>query len=226
MHIKKLMLLLVLFITVILFVYFDLYNFLTLQKLKASIVDFKVWREASPFMAIGLFAFLYITVTALSLPGSALFTLTAGALFGLFEGIIIALFASSIGALIAFFISRYLFRGVINHHFPEKLAIIDQGLKKECAFYLFSLRLVPVIPFFLVNILMGVTAIKPWTFYWVSFVGMAAVTSAYVNAGTQLSQINSLANILSVELILSFTLLGFLPFITQKILRHSKIKAR
>ena len=226
MHTKKLILLLVLFIAVILFVYFDLHHFLTLTKLKASIVDFKIWREASPFMAIGLFSFLYIIITALSLPGSAFFTLTAGALFGLFEGIVIALFASSIGALIAFFISRYLLRGIIYNRFPEKLAVIDQGLKKECAFYLFSLRLVPVIPFFLVNILMGVTTIKPWTFYWVSFVGMSAVTSAYVNAGTQLSQIDSLANILSIELILSFTLLGFLPFIAQRILRHSKIKTQ
>ena len=200
--------------------YFDVHNILTLNQLKESIGNFKLWRNESPFAAIGIFSLLYITVTALSLPGSVLFTLSAGALFGLIEGIAIALFASSIGALIAFFISRYMLRGMIKNHFPEKWHAINKGIEEECAFYLFSLRLVPVIPFFLVNILMGVTAIKPWTFYWVSVVGMSAVTSAYVNAGTQLSEIENLSNILSIKLILSFSLLGLLPFITKRILKR------
>ena len=212
---KKLILIALIFIVAYIF-YSDLHHFLSLEKVKGSIDDIQLWRRESPLVVIMGFSLLYIVITAISLPGSALFSLSAGALFGFLEGTLIALFSSSIGALLAFLISRYMLRDIIKKRFPEKLNTIDQGIKREGAFYLFSLRLLPVIPFFLVNMLMGVTAVRSWTFYWVSVVGMAAVTSTYVNAGTQLSKIESLSGILSFEMILSFSLLGLLPFIIKR----------
>ena len=158
------------------------------------------------------------------LPGAAILTLAAGALFGLVEGFVVVSFASSLGALLAFLVSRYLLRDSIKSKFPERLKAIDEGVQKEGAFYLFTLRLVPVFPFFLVNLLMGVTGIKAWTFYWVSQIGMLAGTVVYVNAGTQLAEINSLSGILSPKLIFSFVLLGLLPLIGKAIV--NKIKQR
>ncbi|MGM8900711.1 TVP38/TMEM64 family protein, partial [Psychrobacter sp. 1Y4] len=134
----------------------------------------------------------------------------------------IASFASSIGATLAFLTSRYLLRDTIKQRFPERLAAIDKGVKKEGAFYLFTLRLVPIFPFFLINLLMGVTAIKSWTYYWVSQVGMLAGTFVFVNAGTQLAQVESLSGILSFDLIVSFALLGLFPLIAKGVLNMFK----
>ncbi len=216
--IKKISLLLIAAIAIGLFFHFDVHQLLTLDGLKGSMEQFSQWREESPILVIGGFFLLYVLVTALSLPGAAILTLAAGALFGLFEGLLVASFASSIGATLAFLVSRYLLRDTIKQRFPERLQAIDAGVEKEGAFYLFTLRLVPVFPFFLINLLMGVTSIKSWTFYWVSQVGMIAGTFVFVNAGTQLAQIESLSGILSFNLILSFALLGFFPFIAKGIL--------
>ncbi|MGP9545573.1 FAD-dependent oxidoreductase [Psychrobacter sp. AOP7-B1-25] len=184
--------------------------------------QFNEYKAQSPLLIVGGFFLLYVVVTALSLPGAAILTLAAGALFGLVQGLLIASFASSIGATIAFLASRYLLRDTIKQRFPERLAAIDAGVEKEGGFYLFTLRLVPVFPFFLINLLMGVTAIKSWTYYWVSQVGMLAGTFVFVNAGTQLAQIESLSGILSPKLILSFALLGIFPFIAKGILNVFK----
>ena len=184
--------------------------------------QFSQWREQSPLLVIGAFFLLYVVVTALSLPGATILTLAAGALFGLIEGLLIASFASTVGATIAFLVSRYLLRDAIKLRFPERLTAIDAGVKKEGSFYLFTLRLVPLFPFFLINLLMGVTAIKAWTFFWVSQLGMLAGTFVFVNAGTQLAQIESLSGILSFNLILSFTLLGVFPFIAKALLNTIK----
>ncbi len=200
------------------FFYFDLNTYLTLDGLKGSIDDFRQWRDASPVLVLGGFFLIYVTVTALSLPGAAILTLTAGALFGLAEGLLLASFASSLGALLAFLVSRYILRDSIKRKFPDRLASIDKGIEREGAFYLFTLRLVPLFPFFLINLLMGLTAIKSWTFYWVSQIGMLAGTFVYVNAGTQLSQLESLQGILSFDLILSFVLLGIFPLIAKTII--------
>jgi uncharacterized membrane protein YdjX (TVP38/TMEM64 family) len=216
---KKLILMALIFVVASIF-YFELHNFLSLEEVKESIDGIRLWRSESPLTVIAGFSLLYIVITALSLPGAALFSLSAGALFGLAEGIVIALFSSSIGALLAFLLSRYMLREIIKNRFPEQLNTIDKGIKREGAFYLFSLRLLPVIPFFLVNMLMGVTAVRSWTFYWVSVLGMSAVTVIYVNAGTQLSKIESLSSILSLEMILSFSLLGLLPFIIKGVLKR------
>tara|TARA_R110000851_G_scaffold67191_6_gene151709 strand:- start:2258 stop:4411 length:2154 start_codon:yes stop_codon:yes gene_type:complete len=219
---KKIVLLLIATILVGLFFYFDLHQLLTLDGLKGSMNDFDQLREQSPLLVIGGFFLLYVAVTALSLPGAAILTIASGALFGIVEGLIIASFASSIGALLAFLVSRYLLRDTIKQRFPERLAAIDAGIEKEGGFYLFTLRLVPIFPFFIINLLMGVTGFKSWTFYWVSQVGMFTGTFVYVNAGTQLAQIDSLANILSFNLIVSFALLGLFPLIAKAIVNMIK----
>lgn len=219
---KKIILLVGVLIAVTAFFYFDLHQLLTLNGLKGSMDQFSQWREQSPLLVIGAFFLLYVVVTALSLPGATILTLAAGALFGLIEGLLIASFASTVGATIAFLVSRYLLRDAIKLRFPERLTAIDAGVKKEGSFYLFTLRLVPIFPFFLINLLMGVTAIKAWTFFWVSQLGMLAGTFVFVNAGTQLAQIESLSGILSFNLILSFTLLGVFPFIAKALLNTIK----
>ena len=220
--IKKLALLVIAAAVIGLFFYYDLNQLLTLEGLKGSMDQFGQWREQSPLLVIGGFFLLYVIVTALSLPGAAILTLAAGALFGLVEGLLVASFASTIGATLAFLVSRYLLRDSIKQKFPERLAAIDAGVEKEGGFYLFTLRLVPVFPFFLINLLMGVTAIKSWTFYWVSQIGMLAGTFVFVNAGTQLAQIESLSGILSFNLILSFALLGIFPLIAKGIINVFK----
>ncbi|MFP3457270.1 FAD-dependent oxidoreductase [Psychrobacter sp. SIMBA_152] len=184
--------------------------------------EFNEYKAQSPLLIIGGFFLLYVVVTALSLPGAAILTLAAGALFGLVQGLLVASFASSIGATIAFLASRYLLRDTIKQRFPERLAAIDAGVEKEGGFYLFTLRLVPIFPFFLINLLMGVTSIKTWTYYWVSQIGMLAGTFVFVNAGTQLAQIDSLSGILSFNLIVSFALLGFFPLIAKGVLNMFK----
>ncbi|PWS55009.1 FAD-dependent oxidoreductase [Pseudoalteromonas sp. meg-B1] len=219
---KKLSLLLLAAIGVGLFFFYDLNQLLTLDGLKGSMAQFDQYKAQSPFLVIGGFFLLYILVTALSLPGAAILTLAAGALFGLAQGLLVASFASSIGATLAFLVSRYLLRDTIKKRFPERLAAIDTGVEKEGAFYLFTLRLVPVFPFFLINLLMGLTAIKSWTFYWVSQIGMLAGTFVFVNAGTQLAQIDSLSGILSLDLILSFALLGVFPLIAKTLINAIK----
>ncbi|WP_282114342.1 FAD-dependent oxidoreductase [Pseudoalteromonas arctica] len=220
--IKKIFLLLIAAAAVGLFFHFDLHQLLTLDGLKGSMDQFNQYKEQSPLLVIGGFFLLYVVVTALSLPGAAILTLAAGALFGLVEGLLVASFASTIGATLAFLVSRYLLRDTIKQRFPERLAAIDAGVEKEGGFYLFTLRLVPVFPFFLINLLMGVTSIKSWTYYWVSQAGMLAGTFVFVNAGTQLAQIDSLSGILSFNLILSFALLGIFPFIAKGILNVFK----
>lgn len=220
--IKKIFLLLIAAAAVGLFFHFDLHQLLTLDGLKGSMDQFNQYKEQSPLLVIGGFFLLYVVVTALSLPGAAILTLAAGALFGLVEGLLVASFASTIGATLAFLVSRYLLRDTIKQRFPERLAAIDAGVEREGGFYLFTLRLVPVFPFFLINLLMGVTSIKSWTYYWVSQVGMLAGTFVFVNAGTQLAQIESLSGILSFNLILSFALLGIFPFIAKGILNVFK----
>jgi pyruvate/2-oxoglutarate dehydrogenase complex dihydrolipoamide dehydrogenase (E3) component/uncharacterized membrane protein YdjX (TVP38/TMEM64 family) len=219
---KKITVVVVLAALIASFFYFNLNTYLTLEGLKSSIDDFRQWRDASPVLVLGGFFFIYVIVTAFSLPGAAILTITAGALFGLVEGLLLASFASSVGALLAFLVSRYILRETIKRKFPERLSSIDKGMASQGPFYLFTLRLVPLFPFFLINLLMGLTSIKSWTFYWVSQIGMLAGTLVYVNAGTQLAQLDSLQGILSFDLILSFVLLGIFPLIAKTIINIIK----
>lgn len=214
---KKIALLGVIVAAIFSFFYFDLNSYLTLQGMKDSLDTFQSQIAQNPVLSIGVFFAIYVAVTALSLPGAAILTLAAGALFGLVQGLVIVSFASSVGATLAFLVSRFILRDTVRNKFKEKLKKIDEGVEKQGAFYLFTLRLVPVFPFFLINLLMGLTSLKTWTFYWVSQVGMLAGTAVYVNAGTQLAQIDSLSSIVSPGLIFSFVLLGIFPWIAKAI---------
>lgn len=219
---KKILLVVVLVALSAAFFIFDLNEWLTLERLKEGQAQFAAWQAQSPLLVGLLFTLLYIAVTGLSLPGAAIMSLAAGALFGLLWGTLIVSFASSIGATLAFLVARYLLHDWVQARFGERLQAINRGVEQEGAFYLFALRLVPVFPFFIINILMGLTRIRTWTFYWVSQIGMLPATVVYVNAGTQLAHIESLGDILSPQLIFSFALLGAFPLLAKWALRAIK----
>lgn len=206
------------------FFYFDLHSLLTLDGLKSSVTQFETWYAKSPFLVASIFFLLYVVTTAMSLPGASILTLAAGALFGLFQGVILVSFASTLGASLAFLVSRYLLQETIQSKFGDRLKSFNDGIEKDGSFYLFTLRLVPIFPFFLINLVMGLTKIKLATFYIVSQVGMLAGTIVYVNAGTQLAQLDSPAGILSPSLLLSFALLGLFPWIAKTIVSLVKAK--
>ena len=221
---KKIGLLVCIFALAVGFFYFDLNQLLTLDGLKSGLVQFETWRSDSPIFVGGVFLLLYVIVTALSLPGAVIMTLAAGALFGLFWGTLIVSFASSIGATLAFLVSRYLLQDTVQSRFGDRLKAFNEGVARDGAFYLFTVRLVPIFPFFLINLLMGLTTIRAFTFYWVSQVGMFVGTLVYVNAGTQLGQLESLSGILSPSLLLSFVLLGVFPLMAKKVLDVIKVR--
>ena len=204
------------------FIAFDLGRFLSLEYFKSQQAAIENWRAAQPATAALVFFLGYVAVTGLSLPGAAVLTLAAGAIFGLLWGTVLVSFASSAGATLAFLASRFLLRDWVQQRFGERLRAINLGVGKEGGFYLFTLRLVPVFPFFMINLLMGLTPMRAGTFYWVSQVGMLAGTLVYVNAGTQLAGIDSLRGILSPALIASFALLGVFPLIAKKIVAAVK----
>jgi pyruvate/2-oxoglutarate dehydrogenase complex dihydrolipoamide dehydrogenase (E3) component/uncharacterized membrane protein YdjX (TVP38/TMEM64 family) len=217
MNKNKLVLAVVLLALIAAFFVFDLGRFFSLAYLKSSQAEFAALYANQPAVVIGVFFAIYVAVTALSIPGAAVMTLAAGAIFGLLAGTVIVSFASSIGATLAFVAARFVLRDSVQSRFGARLAEIDKGVAKEGAFYLFTLRLVPLVPFFVINLLMGLTKMKTATFYWVSQLGMLAGTLVYVNAGTQLAKIDSLAGILSPALIGSFVLLGVFPIIAKKV---------
>ena len=200
------------------FVGLDLGRFLSLAAIKSSQADLQAWRSAQPLAAALMFFAGYVAVAALSLPGAAVMTLAAGALFGLGWGTVIVSFASSIGATLAFLAARWLLGGWVQSRFGDRLAALNAGIAREGGFYLFTLRLVPVLPFFVINLAMGVTTLRTWTFYWVSQLGMLAGTLVYVNAGTQLARIESLSGIVSPGVLGSLVLLGIFPLIAKKVI--------
>lgn len=197
---------------------FDLGQYLTLDTLKAQQAAFNGLYRSDPLLVLGLFFLAYVVLTALSVPGAVILTLAAGAIFGVTTGTLVVSFASTIGATLAFLASRYLFHDAVQARFSERLRPVNEGVKRDGAFYLFSLRLVPVFPFFAVNLLMGLTPIRAWTFYWVSQAGMLLGTIVYVNAGTQLARIDNLADIASPGLLASFAALGLLPWLGKWIM--------
>ncbi len=219
---QKILLVLALGVVVGLYFAFDLGQTLNLQTLKAQQENLAALRENYPAQTILGFFAIYVLTTAVSLPGAALLTLASGAIFGVIEGTLIASFASSIGATLALLMSRFLFRDWVAQHFGERLHSIDAGIKREGAFYLFALRLVLAFPFFLINLLFGLTAMKARTFYWVSQLGMFAGTAVYVNAGTQLGKIDSLSGILSPAVLSSFLLLGSFPLLARKVVEMAR----
>ncbi len=215
---KKIVLLGVLLVIVIVFFQFDLGQYLTLDYIKAQQQQIDQFYQQHRVLTLLGFFLLYIVITGASLPGAAVMTLAAGAIFGIVNGVVLVSFASTIGASIAFLLSRYLFRESVQSRFARTLNSINAGIDRDGAFYLFALRLVPAFPFFAINLAMGLTSLRLWTFFWVSQLGMLAGTIVYVNAGTQLAQIESASGIFSSEIILSFLLLAMLPFIGRKII--------
>jgi pyruvate/2-oxoglutarate dehydrogenase complex dihydrolipoamide dehydrogenase (E3) component/uncharacterized membrane protein YdjX (TVP38/TMEM64 family) len=211
----KLGLLLLILTAVAAFFFLDLGQYLTLESLKARQADLAALLAGRPLLVIGGFFLIYVAVTALSLPGAAIMTLAAGAIFGLWQGTLIVSFASAIGASLAFLSSRYLLRDWVKARFGKRVGAIDRGIEKDGAFYLLTLRLIPAFPFFLINLAMGLTAMRLVTFYLVSQIGMLLGTLVFVNAGTQLAAIESTSDILSPGLIGSFVLLGIFPLIAK-----------
>ncbi|MBC9071255.1 FAD-dependent oxidoreductase [Thauera sp. CAU 1555] len=216
MHSKRLLILAVLLAAIALFFALDLGQYLTLEAFKTRQAEIEAWRAANPWLAAGVFFAVYVAVTALSLPGAAVMTLAVGAVFGLLWGTLLVSFASTIGATLAFLVSRFLLRDWVQARFGERLRAVNAGVERDGAFYLFTLRLVPLFPFFVINLVMGLTPMRARTFYWVSQLGMLAGTVVYVNAGTQLAQIDSPAGILSPGLLGAFVLLGVFPLLARK----------
>lgn len=206
------------------FVALDLGRYFTLEYLQQSRGAVEGLRHSHPFAVAAAYFALYVLVTGLSLPGAVVLTLAGGAVFGLVWGTVIVSFASTIGATLAMVASRFLLRDLVQKRYGDRLAAINEGIRKDGGFYLFSLRLVPAFPFFLINLAMGLTPIPVRTFYWVSQAGMLAGTIVFVNAGTELGKLTSLEGILSPTLIGSFVLLGLFPLIARKALE--KINAR
>lgn len=205
---------------------FDLGQFLTLAYVQSQLSTIQQYANENFVSAASIYFLAYITVTALSIPGAAVVTLVGGAIFGLLWGTVIVSFASTIGATLAFLTSRLLLKDWVQQKFSSSLKAINAGVEKDGAFYLFSLRMVPVFPFFLVNLLMGLTPIKVGTYFIVSQLGMLLGTAVYVNAGSELGQIESLSGLVSLPIVLSFALLGILPWITKAILsfvRRAKV---
>ena len=209
-------------ILIALFFIFDLGQYLNLDYLKEKQAVIDTFHDRQPLTTALYYFLLYIIVTGLSLPGAAILTLAGGAIFGVLWGTVIVSFASTIGATLAFLFSRYLFREYIQERFADRLTAVNKGIDEEGAFYLFTLRLVPILPFSIINLAMGLTPIRTAVFFLVSQAGMLAATIVYVNAGTQLAKIEQLKDILSPGLILSFVLLGLFPLIAKKTVDYLK----
>lgn len=221
---SKVALLVILACLIAAFFVFDLGQYFNLEYLKAKQSDIVAYKQAHEIQTAVIYFITYVILISLPLPVGAILTLTGGALFGLWWGTLLVSFASTIGSTLSFLASRFLFRDAVQSRFGDYLVMINKGIETDGAFYLFTLRLVPVFPPFVINPLMGLTPIKTLTFFLVSQIGMLAGTMVFVNAGTQLAKIRTLDDILSFELFISFALLGIFPLIAKKTV--SFIKAR
>lgn len=204
------------------FFVFDLGQYLTLDYLKSqrqALIDFYTQNQLT---TLAIYFVVYVAVAALSLPGATVMTLAGGAVFGLGIGFVLISFASTIGATLAFLLSRFVLRDTVQNKFRDKLNAINEGVKNEGDFYLFTLRLIPLFPFFIINLVMGLTPMKAWRFYLISQIGMLPGTVVFVNAGAQLGALDSLSGILSPGLILSFALLGLFPLLAKKLVDYLK----
>ncbi len=229
MRLRQIFLLLLLALVIGAFVALDLGRYLSFEQLKASQASFDQLYAQQPLTVAAVYFGVYVLATALSIPGAVIITLGGGAVFGLWQGLLLVSFASTLGATLAFLASRFVLREWVEARFGQRLADINAGVDKEGAFYLFTLRLIPVVPFSLINLLMGLTRMKTWTYYWVSQLGMLAGTAVYVNAGTQLAQLDSVRGILSPALLGSFVLLGIFPLLARRVVaavQKRKVYAR
>ncbi|HIF9431649.1 TPA: dihydrolipoyl dehydrogenase [Photobacterium damselae] len=221
---RKLFLLGIIAVVIGIWLYFDLSQYFTLEQAKAQQLALQDTIQTHPVWASLVFFFAYVAVTALSLPGAAIMTLLGAALFGFWWSLVLVSFASTIGATLAFLFSRFILRDWVQTKFGSRLSAINEGIKKQGNFYLLSLRLIPVFPFFLINLLMGLTPIRAKQFFFVSQLGMLPGTAVYVNAGTQLGEINTLSGIISLPVLISLALLGLFPLIAKAVM--NQIQAR
>ncbi|EHS1089195.1 TVP38/TMEM64 family protein [Vibrio cholerae] len=190
-------------------------QYLTLDVAKAKQAELANYIDAHLLQAALIYFLVYVLLTAFSIPGATVVTLLGAALFGFWLSLLLASFASTIGATLAFLSSRFLLRDWVQAKFADKLQTINQGIERDGAFYLLSLRLIPIFPFFLINLVMGLTPISTWRYYWVSQLGMLPGTAVYLNAGTQLAEISSLGEIVSLPVLASFVLLGVFPIVVK-----------
>ena len=211
---------------VVAFIWFDLVRYLDLEYLKARQADIDTFYRQHPATVLAAYFFAYVAITGLSLPGAAIMTLAGGAVFGLLWGTVVVSFASTLGATVAFVVSRYILRDGIQRRYGDRLGTINAGVERDGGFYLFTMRLVPAFPFFVINLVMGLTPMRTFTFAWVSQVGMLPGTVVYVNAGTQLGRIESLQGILSPTLIGSFVLLGVFPLLAKWVVAAVQARRR
>ena len=219
---QKIVIIGLLLLLVALFFIFDLGQYFSLEYMKQSQARFAELYTQHQVPVVTLYMGIYVIMAALSLPGAAVMTLLGGALFGFIVGTAAVSFASTIGATLACLVARCLLRDWVQVKVGKKLKSINEGVEREGAFYLFTLRLIPVFPFWLINLAMGLTTMKLWTFYWVSQLGMLAGTMVYVNAGKELAKIDSLGGILSPSLIVSFVILGLFPIAVKKLINWLK----
>ncbi len=217
--VKKLALFGVLAALVVLFFFFDMQRYLTLDQLKEQAEHLRQLHQQYTVLFIGSFFLLYVAIVALNLPGALILTLGGAMLLGFWRGLVVVSFASSIGATLACMLSRYLLRDWVQKTFGDKLERVNKGFEAEGAFYLFTMRLIPAFPFFVINLVMGLTPMGLRTFFWVSLLGMLPGTAVFVNAGTQLGRITTPSDILSWQLLLSFALLGIFPLATKRIIQ-------
>jgi len=224
MQIKKLLLATLIAIVLILLLFFDVHHYISLEYLKSSKDKLNFYYQDNPLLVLGTYFVIYLGSTAFSLPGAALLSLAGGALFGLTAGTLVVSFASTIGATLAMLIARVLLRDWVQNRFAAQMETINSGMLKEGAFYLFTMRLLPAVPFFAINLVMGLTPLRTVTFFWVSQVGMLPGTLVYVNAGSELGKIQTIDDILSPSLIISFVLLGIFPLLVKKILTGIQAK--
>ena len=218
----KIGLLILIMLIIIAFFFYDIQQYATLDYIKAKQQNIFEYYKQNVFFVLVLFIFLYILVTALSLPVATFLTLLGGALFGFSTGLIIVSFASTIGATLAFLMARFLAQNYVQKYYKKQLSKINKKFKSEGAFYLFALRLVPVFPFFIINVVMGLMTIKTWTFYWVSQLGMLPGTIVYVYAGTQLAQIETFSDITTPSMLIAFALLGLFPLIAKNFVQFMR----
>lgn len=222
---SKKMILGIILVTVIILLGLNFGQYLTLENAKAQHALLNESIESNFAVAALTYFIAYILITAFSIPGAAVVTLLGAALFGFWTSLALVSFASTIGATLAFLSSRFLLRDWVQNKFGEKLETINKGVEKDGAFYLFSLRLIPVFPFFLINLLMGLTPMKVSKYYLTSQLGMLPGTAVYLNAGTQLAEIDSLSGIVSPSVLLSFALLGLFPIIAKWVMAKFRSEA-
>ena len=218
----KLIVLIIAIVGIGAFLLFGPRHYLSLEFMQSQLGKINEYREANPLTSVLLFAAVYITATAASIPGALVLTLLGGAIFGFWLGSLVVVISATIGATIAFLLARYLFDDFVQQKFGDKLKPIRDNFRKEGAMYLFSMRLVPVFPFFAINLLMGLTSIKTSTYAIASLIGMAPGTMVFINAGTQLAKLESLKGLLSPAIIASFVLLAVFPYIAKYLMQWIK----